>query len=202
MAGGGAHSLAVVLVRAGPTLLSPYPAHTAVSSPTPHTASDVTEPFLAGPFPSHTMANSGTCKKWLSDKGFGFIEPADGGEDLFVHQSELYCEGFRCLTEGDAVEYEISTARGKPQATNVTGPGGAPIPPGEGGKGGGGKGKGKGDGKGKGKGKGKGGDGCFNCGSSDHWSRDCPDGKGGGGRSAGGGGDYGGGGGSDRYAPY
>ena len=194
------------------------------------------------------MAYTGTCKKWLNDKGFGFIEPNDGGEDIFVHQSELYCEGFRQLTEGDQVEYDVTTDRGRQKATNVTGPRGAPIPAGKGGKGdyGGGKG-GKGDyGGGKGKvcfssldtvpptllaacsplncltpysllltpysvflpqrgGKGKGGDGCFNCGSTDHWSRECPDGKGGGGgggRYEGGGGGRSYGGGGDRYAPY
>jgi len=50
--------------------------------------------------------------KWFNDeKGYGFIQPDDGGDDLFVHHSNIEMEGFRKLEEGQAVEYE--SAKGK-----------------------------------------------------------------------------------------
>ncbi len=57
--------------------------------------------------------------KWFSaDKGYGFIE--HGGEDLFVHFSEIQSEGFKSLDEGQAVSFEPGTGKNnKPQATNV-----------------------------------------------------------------------------------
>ncbi len=50
--------------------------------------------------------------KWFSDeKGYGFIEPEDGSEDLFVHYSEIVGEGFRTLEEGSSVEFEVVDGR-------------------------------------------------------------------------------------------
>lgn len=58
--------------------------------------------------------------KWFSDKkGFGFIVPDDGGEDLFVHHSEVKSEGYATLAEGQAVEYEVGQGKKGPCAVNV-----------------------------------------------------------------------------------
>jgi CspA family cold shock protein len=58
--------------------------------------------------------------KWFSDqKGYGFITPADGGADLFVHFSGITGSGFKTLTEGAKVEYEATEGPKGLQATNV-----------------------------------------------------------------------------------
>ena len=58
--------------------------------------------------------------EWFNDqKGYGFITPSDGSEDLFVHHSGIAGEGFKTLAEGAAVEYETSETDKGPQATNV-----------------------------------------------------------------------------------
>lgn len=57
--------------------------------------------------------------KWFSDeKGYGFIE-SEGGEDLFVHYSEIVGEGFRTLEEGTEVEFEVIDGRKGKQASRV-----------------------------------------------------------------------------------
>jgi len=58
--------------------------------------------------------------KWFnSSKGFGFIE-RENGEDLFVHSSSINVDGYRTLTDGQEVEFEIETNAKGPVAVNVT----------------------------------------------------------------------------------
>ena len=58
--------------------------------------------------------------KWFNDqKGFGFITPDDGGNDLFVHHTNIVAEGFRTLREDQAVEYDEGPGQKGPQALNV-----------------------------------------------------------------------------------
>ena len=68
---------------------------------------------------------SGTVK-WFNDaKGYGFIAPADGGKDVFVHYTAVSGEGFKTLAEGAQVEFEIEDGPKGPQAQNVSIVGGA-----------------------------------------------------------------------------
>ncbi len=59
--------------------------------------------------------------KWFSDeKGYGFISPDDGGEDLFVHHTGITGDGFKTLEEGSKVTYEATQGRKGMQAENVS----------------------------------------------------------------------------------
>jgi CspA family cold shock protein len=59
--------------------------------------------------------------KWFNDaKGFGFITPDGGGEDLFAHFSAINMNGFKTLTEGQKVSFDITAGnKGKQQASNI-----------------------------------------------------------------------------------
>mmetsp|Transcript_3728 Transcript_3728/g.6583 ORF Transcript_3728/g.6583 Transcript_3728/m.6583 type:complete len:114 (-) Transcript_3728:122-463(-) len=105
------------------------------------------------------MSCSGTLKKFMEGKGFGFIENSDGSGDVFVHFSQVTNGGSEDMIEGTEMTFDIEQDQrsGKTKATNVT--------LGSGGGGGGGGSYGGGDsygdygGKSSGKGKGKGGKG-------------------------------------------
>ena len=62
---------------------------------------------------------TGTVKWFNESKGFGFITPADGGKDVFVHFSAIASEGFRTLAEGQQVTFEVENGPKGPQAVNV-----------------------------------------------------------------------------------
>ena len=62
---------------------------------------------------------TGTVKWFNAAKGFGFIVPADGSKDVFVHISALERAGIRGLNEGQRVEYELATEKGKTSAANL-----------------------------------------------------------------------------------
>lgn len=61
----------------------------------------------------------GTVKFFNSTKGFGFIAPEDGGNDVFVHVSAVERAGLGTLSEGQRVEFEVQTERGRPAAANL-----------------------------------------------------------------------------------
>ena len=59
--------------------------------------------------------------KWFNEsKGFGFITPADGSKDVFVHFSAIVSDGFKTLAEGQNVQFSIENGAKGPSAANVT----------------------------------------------------------------------------------
>jgi len=62
---------------------------------------------------------SGTVKWFNPTKGYGFIQPSDGGKDVFVHISAVERAGLNTLNEGQTVSFELQTDRGKTSATNL-----------------------------------------------------------------------------------
>jgi cold shock protein len=63
---------------------------------------------------------TGTVKFFNAEKGFGFIAPEDGGDDVFVHFSNIAGSGYRNLEEGQKVEFEVGPGRKGDEARNVT----------------------------------------------------------------------------------
>lgn len=62
---------------------------------------------------------TGTVKWFNETKGFGFITPDDGGEDLFAHFSAIKSDGFKTLKEGEKVSYEVTSGPKGKQASNI-----------------------------------------------------------------------------------
>lgn len=62
---------------------------------------------------------TGTVKWFNNSKGFGFIAPQDGGDDVFVHFSAIKTDGYRTLNEGQSVSYEVEQGPKGLQATDV-----------------------------------------------------------------------------------
>jgi cold shock protein len=65
------------------------------------------------------MRTTGTVKWFNDSKGFGFITPADGSKDCFVHHSSIQGSGFKTLAEGGRVEFDIVEGAKGPAAENV-----------------------------------------------------------------------------------
>ena len=63
--------------------------------------------------------NTGTVKWFNNKKGFGFISPEAGGDDVFVHFSAINMDGFKTLEEGQKVSYEVEQGSKGAQAVNV-----------------------------------------------------------------------------------
>lgn len=65
------------------------------------------------------MATKGTVKFYNGQKGFGFIQPENGGPDVFVHATALEAAGIHGLNEGQKVSFEVVSERGKTKAANL-----------------------------------------------------------------------------------
>ena len=66
------------------------------------------------------MARTNGTVKWFNDsKGFGFIAPENGERDCFVHHTSIQADGFRSLSEGDKVEFDLVEGAKGPSAENV-----------------------------------------------------------------------------------
>lgn len=63
---------------------------------------------------------TGTVKWFNESKGFGFITPSDGSEDVFVHQTSISSSGFRTLREGQSVSFDVQKGEKGLQAVDVT----------------------------------------------------------------------------------
>ncbi|CAN0892499.1 Cold shock domain-containing protein 3 [Linum grandiflorum] len=150
---------------------------------------------MAAAAAAESKRSTGIVKWFSARKGFGFVAPDDGGEDLFVHQTSIRSEGFRTLSDGQPVEFSVDYAEdGRSKAVEVAavsrprGGGGRGFRGGR--RGGYGRGGGRSDGGGgsgynydDGYERGGRGGACYSCGRSGHLARDCNN-QGGGGRGS------------------
>ena len=67
----------------------------------------------------YKLMAQGTVKWFSNEKGYGFIQPDDGSDDVFVHHTGIAGEGFKSLEEGEKVTYEVREGRKGLQAENV-----------------------------------------------------------------------------------
>merc|ERR1712127_886382 len=89
-----------------------------------------TQETRSAAYRTHTKMSKqeGVCKWFDSKKGFGFIAPKDGGDDLFVHQTGITSDGFRKLVEGEEVIYDVQQDDGgRTKAVAVEAPGGGNV---------------------------------------------------------------------------
>lgn len=81
------------------------------------------EGFLVTGLPTRAwgvkQVSTGIVKWFNASKGYGFISPDDGSDDLFVHYSEIQSDGYATLDEGQKVEYEVGQGKKGPCATKV-----------------------------------------------------------------------------------
>ena len=85
-----------------------------------HIDSEPQEPARGAATDEEVGLMVGGTVKWFSEKkGYGFIAPDDGGEDLFVYYTSIEGSGFRSLDEGEKVSYEPAESRRGKQANNV-----------------------------------------------------------------------------------
>jgi CspA family cold shock protein len=70
-------------------------------------------------FPKEAKMANGTVKWFNTQKGFGFIQPSDGGKDVFVHISAVEQAGLSSLAEDQSVSFDVVNERGKDAAANL-----------------------------------------------------------------------------------
>jgi CspA family cold shock protein len=78
------------------------------------------EPYRASAYPEDGEEVQGTVKWYNAEKGFGFVAPADGGKDVFVHATALERSGIRTLAEGQAVTMRVVQGRKGPEVSTLS----------------------------------------------------------------------------------